>query len=178
MTTSSQHTSSQGLSIAAMVLGIVTIVLSFWWIFAFITGTLAIIFGAVSLKSAGRRKALAGIITGIAGILLATLFIVLLIVGIPALQKAQRDNLRKSDVTSIMNDIAGYRANNNGSLPTVTDLATVSLSGVSRVNDSGEPTVNLAVYRPGVSCDGSTANKRSYSVRVLLENGSVYCQDS
>lgn len=179
MTTSSHHTAhGQGLAIASLTLGIITIVMSAFWFISLVTGILAIVFGAAGLKSAGRRKAIAGLVTGIIGIVITIVIIVSIVLAIPALQKAQRDNLRKSDVSAIMNDIAGYRADNRGMYPTLADLATVSLNRVDRIADSGEPTTEVAVYLAGVSCDDSSANPRSYSVRVVLENGSTYCQDS
>ncbi len=178
MSSTHQKSSSQGLAIAALTLGIITIVMSAFWFISLITGILAIVFGAVSLKSAGRRKAIAGLVTGIIGIVITVVIIVSIVLAVPALQKAQRDSLRKSDVSAIMNDIAGYRANNRGVYPTLADLATVSLNRVDRISDSGEPTTEMAIYRAGVSCENSTANPLSYSVRVVLENGSIYCQDS
>lgn len=69
----------KGMAIAAMVVGIVSLCAScFGWI-AIIGGVLAIIFGAVAIKSAGRGMAIAGIITGAVAIVLAILFIVLFV---------------------------------------------------------------------------------------------------
>ena len=60
----------KGMAIAGMVLGIVTIVLCFIFYISIPCGILAIIFGAMSLKSTNRWMALAGVITGIVGIIL------------------------------------------------------------------------------------------------------------
>lgn len=59
-----------GLSIAALVLGIVAVLTSFWTI-AIIAGALAIIFGAMNLRGPKPGMALAGLILGIVGVALA-----------------------------------------------------------------------------------------------------------
>ena len=60
----------KGMALAGMILGIVTIVLCFIFYISIPCGILAIIFGAMSLKSTNRGMALAGVITGIVGIIL------------------------------------------------------------------------------------------------------------
>jgi hypothetical protein len=59
-----------GLSIAALVLGIVAVLTSFWTI-AIVAGALAIIFGALNLHGPKPGMALAGLILGIIGVALA-----------------------------------------------------------------------------------------------------------
>ena len=57
---------SRGFSIASLVLGILSLI-----VFAIIAGTLAIIFGAIGINKEGKNAmAIAGIITGIVGIVL------------------------------------------------------------------------------------------------------------
>ena len=71
---------SQGLSVASMVLGIVSLVIPF---VGLATGPLAIIFAAVQLRKAapGRGMSIAGLTTGIIGCVCYTAFLVLLIIG-------------------------------------------------------------------------------------------------
>lgn len=59
-----------GLSIAALVLGIVAVLTSAWTL-AIIAGALAIIFGALNLRGPKPGMALAGLILGIVGVALA-----------------------------------------------------------------------------------------------------------
>lgn len=169
----------QGLSIAAMTLGIVSIISSLLWFFSIILGVLAIIFGAVAIKSPGRGKAIAGIVTGSVGILLSILVVVLVLMALPALQKSQRDTSRKSDISIIMSDITTFQSNNRGALPNANDLSTGRLGVILSIYPDGTPTTNQAIYRVGTSCNGaSTQSTRAYSISVLLENDSTYCLDS
>ena len=71
----------KGFAIAALVLGIVSIVLACVWFLSIPCGILAIIFGALSLKSSKRGFSIAGIITGIIGTL-ALIIILILSFGI------------------------------------------------------------------------------------------------
>ena len=71
----------KGFAIAALVLGIVSIVLACVWFLSIPCGILAIILGALSLKSSKRGFSIAGIITGIIGTL-ALIIILILSFGI------------------------------------------------------------------------------------------------
>ena len=73
-------------SIAALVLGIISIVLSCLWYVSVPAGILAIILGIIGLKSTKRNFSIAGIVTGVIGILLTILLIFAIIfLGIIAL---------------------------------------------------------------------------------------------
>lgn len=89
---------SNGMATAAMVLGIIAVVL--FWAFGLSTliGIVAIVLGAVALKRAntlpgrtGRGQAIAGIVTGTIGALAG----VLLLVGIVALGEEAEDRFRE-----------------------------------------------------------------------------------
>ena len=54
--------------IAAFVLGIVSIITSFFWYVSMPSGILAIVFGAKAAKKTGSKLAKAGLITGIIGL--------------------------------------------------------------------------------------------------------------
>jgi hypothetical protein len=76
---------SNGFAVAALVLGILSLVLFFTIWLPFLLGVLAVIFGALGISRAkamgGRQKglAVAGLVCGIAGMLVAVLFIVLIV---------------------------------------------------------------------------------------------------
>ena len=69
-----KQTGGQGLAIASLVLGILAIVTSLVWYIGITLGVLAIIFGAISIKN-GRKKAIAGIVTGGIGVILSLLIV-------------------------------------------------------------------------------------------------------
>lgn len=57
-----------GMGVAALVLGIISILGVMFWYIAFPAGILAIIFGVKSLKKMGSNLGKAGLITGIIGV--------------------------------------------------------------------------------------------------------------
>lgn len=57
-----------GMPVAALTLGILSIVTAFFWYITLPTGILAIIFGVKSAKKMGSKLGKAGIITGIIGL--------------------------------------------------------------------------------------------------------------
>lgn len=71
----------KGFSIAALVLGIIAIVLCCIWYVSIICGILALIFGIIGRKSSKRGMSIAGITTGVIGIILC----IILYVGIAIL---------------------------------------------------------------------------------------------
>jgi hypothetical protein len=82
-----QQQPGNGLAVAAMVLGIISVVLCFLWFLGPVLGILAIIFGALGLSKSkkvgrGRGAALAGLILGVIGILLSIVFIVLVVMAV------------------------------------------------------------------------------------------------
>ena len=70
----------KGLSIASLVLGICSIVFCSQFIVSITCGVLAIIFGIKGKKTAGKKMAEAGFITGIIGLSLEAIVILLVIV--------------------------------------------------------------------------------------------------
>ena len=76
-----------GMAVAGMVLGIISLVFFWGHIFCWIPGILAIIFSALGLKKSkvvgkGRGMAMAGLITSIIGIVLSIVFLIILILVI------------------------------------------------------------------------------------------------
>lgn len=57
-----------GMGVAALVLGILSIVFTLFWYISVPTGILGIIFGAKSIKKVGSKLGKAGLATGIVGI--------------------------------------------------------------------------------------------------------------
>ena len=172
-----QSSHKQGMAVASLVLGIIALVLFLFWYISIILATLAIIFGALSIKSPSRGKALTGIITGSVSIVFSVLAIAAVFIALPLLQQGQRDTSRKNDVSTIASSILTYASDNNGVLPTAADLSTDDLVTIAIISEFGEPGPEHAIYKAGVSCDG-TASARSYSISVRLEDGEIYCQDS
>ena len=70
----------KGFSIAALVLGIVAIVLSFLWYISIPCGILAIVFGTIGIKSSKRGMSISGIVTGIIGMIISIFIILMLVI--------------------------------------------------------------------------------------------------
>ena len=80
-TQGSKKEDRKGLAIAAMVLGIVSIVFCCVYWVSIICAILAIIFGIVAIKSSGKGMAISGIVTGSIGIFIS-LFVTIFLIGI------------------------------------------------------------------------------------------------
>lgn len=76
-----QQNGGKGLSIASMVLGIVSVVLCCLWYVSLPCAILAIIFGVIGKKRDGRGMAIAGLVLGI----IAVALYVLAVVGVVSL---------------------------------------------------------------------------------------------
>ena len=70
-TANQQQKDKKGFSIAALVLGIVAIVLCCVWYISIPCGILAIVFGTIGLRSSKRGMSISGIVTGIIGIIIS-----------------------------------------------------------------------------------------------------------
>lgn len=71
---------TKGFSIASMVLGILSVVILCYWPIAIICSILAIIFGVIGRKKAGKGMATAGLVLGIVSICLFVLIVIFFIV--------------------------------------------------------------------------------------------------
>lgn len=74
----------KGFSIAALVLGIVSLVFFCIWYISIPCGILAIIFGILSLKSTRRGMSIAGLITGSIGVVVSIILTILVVIGLIA----------------------------------------------------------------------------------------------
>ncbi len=70
----------KGFSIAALVLGIVAIVLCCVWYISIPCGILAIVFGTIGLRSSKRGMSISGIVTGIIGMIISIFIILMLVI--------------------------------------------------------------------------------------------------
>ena len=182
MTTAKQQ--GVGFGVAALVLGIVSLVGG-----GGLTGIPALVFGILAVRKysgAGFGMGLTGIITGSLGILGGIIFLMAFI-SLPALQSSQRDTSTKNDLSMLSAAITSYSANNRGALPS--DEEFTSGNFVSANLDSyfdksivvnGEPSNDTILFVRGVKCeeDGGATGARYYSLKTLLENGTVYCQSN
>ena len=76
---------SKGLSIASMVLGIISLVLFCLWYVSLPCAILAIIFAIVGMKKGGKGMAIAGLVTGIVAICLYVLIFGLAVIRVSTL---------------------------------------------------------------------------------------------
>lgn len=75
-----QNNKSRGLGVASLTLGIISVLTHILWYMGLITGILAIVFGAKSLKFEDRKTGKAGLILGIIGLSLTVLVYASLVV--------------------------------------------------------------------------------------------------
>jgi prepilin-type N-terminal cleavage/methylation domain-containing protein len=147
-----------------------------------------------SNKRAGTSASTRGftIIEVVLVLAIAALIFLMIFIALPALQRGQRDTARKQDVGTVASAINTYRSNHRGSVPAdASDLSSYidKLSQVATdqikvtADDSdGTPTeVDTITINTDAKCkenneveDGSA---KQATVRTLLENGGVYCQD-
>lgn len=79
-TANQQPKDKKGFSIAALVLGIVAIVLCCVWYISIPCGILAIVFGTIGLRSSKRGMSISGIVTGIIGMIISIFIILMLVI--------------------------------------------------------------------------------------------------
>ena len=85
-TINQENKDEKGFSIAALIFGIVAILLSCIWYVSLISGILAIILGILGIKSSKRGLSIAGIITGVIGIILMVIiYVAVIILGLTIL---------------------------------------------------------------------------------------------
>ena len=132
---------------------------------------------------------------------IAGLIFLMVFIALPALQRSQRDSQRRTDVGTFVSQLSQYSTNNNGSLPSVSNIDTFTSSYLKwKSDDTGEfndpqtgkgyiidtglvaPKENGMVYGgPGTTCEGETiksesSNRRQAAVAVYLEGGGAFCQ--
>lgn len=86
----------KGFAIAALVLGIVAIVLCCLWYVSIPCGIIALILGIIGLKSSKRGMSIAGIVTGVIGMILSIVLIVSIVLLGVSIYKNAADSLQQS----------------------------------------------------------------------------------
>lgn len=84
-TTQTVAQENKGLSIASMVLGIVSVVLFCIWYISIPCAILAIIFGIVGMKKGGKGMGVAGLVLGIVALAVLVIVYLLAIAGVASL---------------------------------------------------------------------------------------------
>lgn len=80
----------KGFSIAALVLGIIAIVLCCIWYVSIPCGIIALVLGIIGLKSSKRGMSIAGIITGVIGMILSIVLVVsIVLLGVSIFNSAK-----------------------------------------------------------------------------------------
>jgi hypothetical protein len=123
---------SMGLGVAGMVLGIASIVSSFFIVGA-IVGTVGICLSAAALKrrSAGKGMAITGLITSIVGVFIGLIFTMLVAIAAIASYSATSDSIKSSAVRADATQVSAAVQNlyaSNGEYPTYIELIN-NLSG-------------------------------------------------
>lgn len=82
---------SKGLSIASMVLGIISVVLFCIWYISVPCAILAIVFGIIGKKKGGRGMATAGLVLGIVALAILAVMYILALIGIAGMTSVLSD---------------------------------------------------------------------------------------
>lgn len=133
---------------------------------------------------------------------IAGLIFLMVFIALPALQRGQRDNQRRQDVSRFMSQVNSYTTNNKGAVPALntTSLRNNFLNNYMKQNtgefkdprsgnnytlDQSDPTTDETTtklqYVTGQKCNGealASAGARSVAVRIQLEGSGIYCQDN
>lgn len=181
----------RGLGIAALITGIVGVVFAWIPVLGIVLTVLAIVFGAVALKSSARGQAIAGLVLGVVGTAIAIIsFIAIVIVSYNGVTQAAADNGLKSQVSSVASAVLTYQTDNRGMLPTSgveldqylpAEVQVSDVSVVSYENDLVVPADGFLVVTGGLCYEGeeeatvSQGGPRDYAVVTELSNGEFYC---
>ncbi len=92
-TTQTVAQESKGLSIASMVLGIISVVLFCIWYISIPCAILAIIFGIVGMKKGGKGMGIAGLVLGIVAVAILVIIYLLAVAGLATLTSAISSSL-------------------------------------------------------------------------------------
>lgn len=128
---------------------------------------------------------------------IAGLIFLMVFVALPALQRSQRDQGRRSDVGVVAAAINSYSSNSRGKLPTtsaqiqgyVDSLNQYDPADVRIATSDTQAPGTLILVHPGRKCNPAAttpgsitatgASARQAAVRVLLEGSkAVFCQDA
>lgn len=129
---------------------------------------------------------------------IAGLIFLMVFIALPALQRSQRDQARKTDVTNISAAVTAFTSNNRGTFPDDSQLAsyvtnksdnttTVTVNGTKGAQ-SVKPDDGVVMVTQSSVCSTSTpaeqaltkGTTRQFTVVTKLEsgNGAYFCLDS
>lgn len=175
----STQSTSNGLAIASLVLGILGLFGGFI-VVGGVLGLIAIILGAIALsKKQSKGMSITGVVTGALAILTSVIVLFVGIIAYNGLQGRIKDEQRERDVKRIYGMVLSEATMNKGAVPDpATFVANFDDSTFSiKLAASGEPTTGTAVFSTGKDCDG-TAGENAYAITVKLEKGTTYCSGS
>lgn len=132
---------------------------------------------------------------------IAGLIFLMVFIALPALQRNQRDQQRRSDVGRMISQLTQYQTDNRGQLPNSTSQLNTFVSQylrtesgeqfsdpnegnytVTLASSSTEPNKGQITYHAQYICgDGGSlqaAGSRKVAVRVKLEGGPIFCQNN
>ncbi len=129
---------------------------------------------------------------------IAGLIFLMVFVALPALNRSQRDQARKTDVSSIASAVTSFTSNNRGSFPNVEQLSEyaeiseniteIDIQPAASDRVTTEDRVDTAVVTPRSTCGTSSktdhtlnsGTARQFTVVVKLESGggAYFCLDS
>lgn len=132
---------------------------------------------------------------------IAGLIFLMVFLALPALQKSQRDTVRRNSLSTFSSQVTQFQANNKGAVPATAAIATfitkyMQSNWVDPVTNAAynpganDAAVDLATsvagtyfYSAGYICSGETitatgAGARNFAVRMKLEGSGVACQDN
>lgn len=131
---------------------------------------------------------------------IAGLIFLIVFLAVPALQRGQRDQARKSDVGRIIAGVQDWKSNHRGLLPTAAEMNGTFKNGLaagsSFEDPSGGPYTFVAsggvqtnttngrlAYAFGRVCSASgnafaPGGPRNFAVLMKLESGDAYCQSN
>ena len=90
----------KGFSIAALVLGIIALVLCCIWYVSIPCGIIALILGIIGLKSSKRGMSIAGILTGVIGMILSIVLVIAIVMLGVSIFNSAKDAIEDSDYPS------------------------------------------------------------------------------
>ena len=90
----------KGFSIAALVLGIIALVLCCIWYVSIPCGIIALILGIIGLKSSKRGMSIAGFITGVIGMILSIVLVIAIVMLGVSIFNSAKDAIEDSDYPS------------------------------------------------------------------------------
>jgi prepilin-type N-terminal cleavage/methylation domain-containing protein len=128
---------------------------------------------------------------------IAGLIFLMVFIALPALQRSQRDQARKNDVTTVSSAVTSYTSNNRGDFPSTAELSsyveevsenteTVTVGDSSATEISPEDGVVVVTQETSCGTSGTDSQAledgtvRQFTTVTKLEsgNGAYFCLDS